>query len=63
MNWLVKVIYPNYARGHFQEIVARVYMVYQKLLKENAALDFDDLILKTVELFRNQSGNIKKIPK
>ncbi len=44
--------YPNYARGHFQEIVARTYVVYQKLLKENAALDFDDLILKTVELFK-----------
>ena len=44
--------YPSFARGHFQEMVARVYAVYQKLLKENGALDFDDLILKTVELFR-----------
>ena len=44
--------YPNYARGHFQEIVSRTYVVYQKILKENAALDFDDLILKTVELFK-----------
>ncbi|MBI3984363.1 MAG: UvrD-helicase domain-containing protein [Candidatus Levybacteria bacterium] len=44
--------YPTYARGHFQEIVARAYVIYQKLLKENGALDFDDLILKTVELFK-----------
>jgi DNA helicase II / ATP-dependent DNA helicase PcrA len=45
--------YPNFARGHFQEIVSKTYVVYQKILKENAALDFDDLILKTVELFRS----------
>jgi DNA helicase-2/ATP-dependent DNA helicase PcrA len=52
--------YPNYARGHFQEIVSRVYVVYQKLLKENAALDFDDLILKTVELFKKNPQILEK---
>lgn len=43
--------YPQYARGNFQETVARVYLGYQKLLLENEALDFDDLLLKTVRLF------------
>ena len=43
--------YPQYARGYFQEAVAKVYLGYQKLLKENEALDFDDLLSKTVELF------------
>jgi DNA helicase-2/ATP-dependent DNA helicase PcrA len=52
--------YPNFARGHFQEIVAKTYTVYQKILKENAALDFDDLILKVVELFRNQPEVLEK---
>jgi DNA helicase-2/ATP-dependent DNA helicase PcrA len=52
--------YPNYARGHFQEVVSRVYTVYQKLLKENAALDFDDLILKTVELFKKNPQVLEK---
>lgn len=33
--------------------VADVYEMYQKRLKENNALDFDDLIFKTVELFKN----------
>ncbi len=33
--------------------VARAYRIYQHLLKENNALDFDDLIYKTVLLFRN----------
>lgn len=44
--------YPNYARGNFQETVARVYLGYQKLLLENEAVDFDDLIMKTVQLFQ-----------
>lgn len=44
--------YPQYARGHFQEGVVRLYLTYQKYLAENNALDFDDLILKTVELLR-----------
>lgn len=52
--------YPNYARGHFQEVVSRVYVVYQKILKENAALDFDDLILKTVELFKKNPQILEK---
>jgi len=33
--------------------VADVYEMYQKRLKENNALDFDDLIFKTVELFKS----------
>ena len=32
--------------------IAQVYREYQRRLKENNALDFDDLICKTVELFR-----------
>lgn len=34
-----------------QSKVARIYSMYQKKLKENNALDFDDLIFKTVDLF------------
>jgi DNA helicase II / ATP-dependent DNA helicase PcrA len=43
--------YPQYARGHYQETVATIYLEYQKNLKEQAALDFDDLLNKTVTLF------------
>lgn len=32
--------------------VADAYILYQKKLKDNNALDFDDLIVKTVELFK-----------
>ncbi|GIK38881.1 MAG: DNA helicase [Chloroflexota bacterium] len=36
-----------------EEIVARVYERYQKVLVENNALDFDDLLLITLQLFRD----------
>lgn len=46
--------YMNQAQGDYpKEIIAKVYMEYQKSLKKNNAVDFDDLIFKTVELFRN----------
>ncbi|ADL08492.1 DNA helicase PcrA [Thermosediminibacter oceani] len=35
-----------------EKAMSRVYELYQKRLKESNALDFDDLIMKTVELFR-----------
>ncbi|MDD3394482.1 MAG: DNA helicase PcrA [Clostridia bacterium] len=40
--------------------IAKVYRTYQKRLKENNALDFDDLIYKTVILFRNHSEILEK---
>ncbi len=33
--------------------IARAYQTYQKRLKENNALDFDDIIFRTVELLRD----------
>jgi DNA helicase-2/ATP-dependent DNA helicase PcrA len=55
-NELISALeYPQYARGYFQETVAAVYREYQKTLSENHALDFDDLLMKTVELFTKQN--------
>jgi DNA helicase II / ATP-dependent DNA helicase PcrA len=45
--------YANASRDYFGEVVARVYQRYQELLSENNAVDFDDIILKTVELIRD----------
>jgi DNA helicase II / ATP-dependent DNA helicase PcrA len=44
--------YPQYARGYFQEQVAKVYLEYQKILRDNQALDFDDLLMTTIHLFQ-----------
>ena len=40
--------------------IAKVYQTYQKMLKENNALDFDDLIYKTVLLFRQFPDVLEK---
>ena len=45
--------YEMRVAGNFRETqVAKVYTEYQKQLRENNALDFDDLLFKTVELFQ-----------
>lgn len=46
--------YMKYARMPIQEVAAQVYPVYQQLLKEANALDFDDLIMRTVQLFSHK---------
>lgn len=44
--------YAELARGDYGEIVFKFYTAYEKFLKENEALDFDDLLIKTVTLFK-----------
>ena len=36
------------------QVISKVYNAYQRMLKQNNALDFDDLLMKTVELFQSQ---------
>lgn len=44
--------FEKQSRGDYvKSIVAKVYKLYEKKLRECNALDFDDLIVKTVELF------------
>jgi DNA helicase-2/ATP-dependent DNA helicase PcrA len=40
------------ATDYFEQKVEKVYTLYQKKLKTNNALDFDDIIMLTVRLFR-----------
>ncbi|GBE16948.1 ATP-dependent DNA helicase PcrA [bacterium BMS3Abin15] len=46
--------------GYFEETVAKVYKRYQQELKINNALDFDDLIMLTVEVFQKFPDILKK---
>jgi DNA helicase II / ATP-dependent DNA helicase PcrA len=48
------------SRSYFEEVVGRVYSRYQKLLEESHALDFDDLLMRTVTLLRNYPDVLKK---
>ncbi len=44
--------FRSYANDYFSEKVAEIYPLYQKALIRSSALDFDDIIMKTVELFQ-----------
>ncbi len=46
------VYHANALGDYNKQRIAQVYTEYQQMLHRNNALDFDDLIMKTVELFR-----------
>jgi len=45
--------YAQRVSSYFEEIAHRVYQRYQQLLSQGRAVDFDDLLMKTVQLFQN----------
>ena len=51
--------YLKFARGYIQERVAKIYPLYQNLLAERNALDFDDLLNKTIALFKGSPETLK----
>ncbi|MBW7456449.1 DNA helicase PcrA, partial [Paenibacillus sepulcri] len=46
--------FENKIGDYFDGIVAKVYKSYQKRLKSNNSLDFDDLIMMTIKLFTDE---------
>ena len=52
--------YENLSRGLFQKTVAKIYPEYQKRLRKNNALDFDDLLVETINLFEIVPGVLEK---
>ncbi|MBO0959270.1 DNA helicase PcrA [Neobacillus sp. MM2021_6] len=44
--------YAKVSGGYFEQTVSEVYTEYQKRLRKNQALDFDDLIMMTIQLFQ-----------
>lgn len=53
-----EVSYEKFARGYTQEKIAKIYPLYQRLLTERNALDFDDLLLKTLQLFKESKTTL-----
>ena len=51
--------YSDKADSMFENLVARAYKLYQQELEANQALDFDDLIMKTIELFEKDSETLE----
>ncbi len=52
--------YIQHSHSYFEEVVHRIYERYQQLLTESNALDFDDLLMKAVQLFRNNPEILSK---
>ncbi|MFW5986340.1 MAG: ATP-dependent helicase [Halanaerobiales bacterium] len=48
--------YGQKLKNFFQKLVSRIYPVYQQRLQDNNALDFADLIMKTVQLWEENSA-------
>ena len=46
--------------SYFEEIVQRVFVRYQSLLTQSDAVDFDDILLKTVRLFQSHPEVLEK---
>jgi DNA helicase II / ATP-dependent DNA helicase PcrA len=46
--------------SYLDEVVQRVYERYESRLKQNKALDFDDLLMKTVQLFHEHENVLVK---
>jgi len=52
--------YLQHSRSYFEEVVQRVYERYEKFLTDSSALDFDDLLLKTVQLFQQNPDILER---
>ncbi|NIA11594.1 MAG: UvrD-helicase domain-containing protein, partial [Nitrospiraceae bacterium] len=52
--------YAAQAEGYFEETVVKIYGIYEQRLKDSSALDFDDLIMKTVHIFQKYPAILKK---
>jgi len=55
--------YAQRVSSYFEEIVHRVYQNYQQSLSEGQAVDFDDLLMKTVQLFQHHPQILNKYQK
>ncbi|MBI4285870.1 MAG: UvrD-helicase domain-containing protein [Chloroflexi bacterium] len=52
--------YLQHSHSHFEEVAGRVYERYQQLLEKSNALDFDDLLMKVVQLFKSSPETLAK---
>jgi len=59
-NLLTPADYLQRSRSYFEEVVQRVYERYQQLLAGSNALDFDDLLMRTVHLFQQNPGALSR---
>lgn len=54
------VSFSQRASTFYEQTIARVYRQYQNALRQNNAVDFDDLLLLSVQLFRDHPEVLKR---
>ena len=52
--------YEKFAIGEYEKIVLKVYQKYEKILKRNNSIDFDDLLILPIKLFREHPSILEK---
>ncbi len=52
--------YEKFVTNEYEEVVYKVYKQYQKKLKTNNSLDFDDLLIMPIELFNKNKEILKR---
>jgi len=52
--------FTSQAKGFLYETAAKIYAVYQQKIKQNNAMDFDDLLMLVAMLFKNDAGTLEK---
>ena len=52
--------YSKYVISEFEQIVEKIYKKYEKTLKNNNAIDFDDLLVLPLKLFKNHPSVLEK---
>ena len=52
--------YAQRAHSYFEEVMGRVYRQYETLLAQSQALDFDDLLMRAYQLFRDHPDVLAK---
>lgn len=52
--------FSSQTKDYFEENVAKIYKLYQRKLSEANAFDFDDLIMRSVEIFANHPDVLER---
>lgn len=60
---ITPTLYQEIAKGEMQKTIAKIYLEYENDLKKCNGIDFDGLLLKTLELFENNPQILDKYQK
>lgn len=52
--------YDKYAISEFEKVVLKIYIKYEETLRKNNAIDFDDLLILPLKLFREYPSVLEK---